>query len=161
RALIAQLATFHSPHDLRIGVVREQRLRDRWEWLKWLPHNTFEDAKDGPLPARFVSLNTAQAAELLSEELEHPTVDLPRPRDAPPGPSPGLSRSVQTVPAAGLLSEEIEPRTVDLQRRRGERPGPGTQRRVLFLDGEHQSTLSGLEAEPPVASLADLGIHVI
>lgn len=123
RALIAQLATFHSPHDLRIGVVREQRLRDRWEWLKWLPHNTFEDAKDGPLPARFVSLNTVQAAELLSEEIEH--------------------------------------RTVDLQRRRGEPPGPGTQRLVLFLDGEHQSTLSGLEAEPPVASLADLGIHVI
>ncbi|MEU3231812.1 type VII secretion protein EccCa [Nocardiopsis alba] len=123
RSLIAQLATFHSPHDLRIGVVRDQRLRDRWEWLKWLPHNSFEDVKDGPLPARFVSVNTVQAAE--------------------------------------LLSAEIEQRTVDLQRRRGEPPGPGTRRLVIFLDGEHQSTLSGLDAEPPVASLADLGIHVI
>ncbi|WP_233571323.1 type VII secretion protein EccCa [Nocardiopsis sp. Huas11] len=123
RALAAQLATFHSPNDLRIGVVRDQRLRPQWEWLKWLPHNSFEDAKDGPLPARFVSMNTVQAAD--------------------------------------LLSEEIERRTVDLQRRRGAPPGPGTQRLVVFLDGEHQSTLSGLDAEPPVTSLADLGIHVI
>lgn len=123
RALIAQLATFHSPHDLRIGVVRDQKVRDHWEWLKWLPHNTFDEVKDGPLPARLVALNTVQAAE--------------------------------------LLSDEIERRTVELQRRRGEPPGPGTRRLVIFLDGENQSTLSGLNAEPPVTSLADLGIHVI
>ncbi|NYH52435.1 S-DNA-T family DNA segregation ATPase FtsK/SpoIIIE [Nocardiopsis arvandica] len=123
RALIAQMATFHSPHDLRIGVVRDNRLRPRWEWLKWLPHNTFDEAEDGPLPARFVSVNTVQAAE--------------------------------------LLSDEIERRTVDLQRRRGAPPGPGTQRLVVVLDGEYQSTLSGLHAEPPVNSLADLGVHVI
>ncbi|WP_281256358.1 type VII secretion protein EccCa [Nocardiopsis flavescens] len=123
RSLVAQLAVFHSPHDLRVGVVRDQRLRDRWEWLKWLPHNTFDDALDGPMPARLVAGNTVQAAE--------------------------------------LLADEIERRTVDLQRRRGRPPGPGTQRLVVVLDGEHQSTLSGLAAEPPVASLADLGIHVI
>ncbi|MFV2198797.1 type VII secretion protein EccCa [Nocardiopsis sp. LOL_012] len=123
RAMIAQMAVFHSPHDLRIGVVRDTRLRPLWEWLKWLPHNTFDDAQDGPMPARFVSVNSVQAAE--------------------------------------LLSEEIERRTVDLQRRRGRPPGPGTQRLVVVLDGEHQSTLSGLRAEAPVTSLADLGIHVI
>ncbi|OKI13750.1 type VII secretion protein EccC [Nocardiopsis sp. TSRI0078] len=123
RALVAQMATFHSPHDLRIGVVRDNRLRPQWEWLKWLPHNTFDDAEDGPMPARFVSVNTVQVAE--------------------------------------LLSDEIERRTVDLQRRRGAPPGPGTRRLVVVLDGEHQSTLSGLQAEPPVNSLADLGIHVI
>ncbi|MFD3684052.1 type VII secretion protein EccCa [Nocardiopsis sp. NPDC058631] len=123
RSMIAQMATFHSPHDLRIGVVRDTKLRDRWEWLKWLPHNTFDDAQDGPMPARFVSGNTVQVAE--------------------------------------LLADEIERRTVDLQRRRGKPPGPGTQRLVVVLDGEHQSTLSGLHAEPPVSSLADLGIHII
>ena len=123
RSLIAQMATFHSPHDLRIGVVRDNKLRSHWEWLKWLPHNTFDDAKDGPMPARFVSVNTVQVAE--------------------------------------LLADEIERRTVDLQRRRGAPPGPGTQRLVVVLDGEYQSTLSGVRAEPPVTSLADLGIHVI
>ncbi|WP_369974538.1 type VII secretion protein EccCa [Nocardiopsis sp. FIRDI 009] len=123
RSMIAQLSTFHSPHDLRIGVVRDHKLRTWWEWLKWLPHNTFDEARDGPMPARFVAGNTVQIAE--------------------------------------LLSEEIERRTVDLQRRRGKPPGPGTQRLVVVLDGEHQSTLSGLHAEPPVTSLADLGIHVI
>jgi S-DNA-T family DNA segregation ATPase FtsK/SpoIIIE len=123
RSLIAQMATFHSPHDLRVGVVRDKKLQKHWEWLKWLPHNTFEDKKDGPLPARLVSGNTMQMGE--------------------------------------LLAEEIETRTVDLQRRRGAAPGPGTRRLVIILDGEHQSTLSGLKAEPPVGSLADLGIHVI
>ncbi|KOX11354.1 type VII secretion protein EccCa [Nocardiopsis sp. NRRL B-16309] len=123
RAMIAQLAVFHSPHDLRIGVVRDHKVRTLWEWLKWLPHNGFEDAKDGPMPARFVSGNTVQVAE--------------------------------------LLADEIERRTVDLQRRRGKPPGPGTQRLVVVLDGEHQSTLSGLHAEPPVTDLASLGIHVI
>ncbi|MDE3723057.1 type VII secretion protein EccCa [Nocardiopsis sp. N85] len=123
RSLLAQLTVFHSPHDLRVGVIRDGRLRDRWEWLKWLPHNTFDDAVDGPMPARFVAGNTVQAAQ--------------------------------------LLSEEIERRTVDLQRRRGRPPGPGTQRLVIVLDGEHQSTLSGLAAEPPVPSLSDLGIHII
>ncbi|WP_017615550.1 type VII secretion protein EccCa [Nocardiopsis salina] len=123
RSLVAQLSVFHSPNDLRVGVVRDGQLRPHWEWLKWLPHNTFDDARDGSMPARFVTGNTVQVAE--------------------------------------LLSDEIEQRTVDLQRRRGRRPGPGTQRLVVVLDGEHQSTLSGLEAEPPVTSLADLGIHVV
>ncbi|WP_394295634.1 type VII secretion protein EccCa [Nocardiopsis alkaliphila] len=123
RAMISQLSVFHSPHDLRIGVVRDPKLRKQWEWTKWLPHNTFDDATDGPMPARFVSDNTVQIAE--------------------------------------LLAGEIERRTVDLQRRRGKPPGPGTQRFVVVLDGEYQSTLSGLQAEPPVTNLADLGIHVI
>lgn len=123
RSLIAQAAVFHSPHDLRIGAVRDAKLRTQWEWLKWLPHNTFDETKDGPMPARLVTGNTVQMAE--------------------------------------LLTEEIESRAVDLQRRRGAPPGPGTQRLVVVLDGEYQSTLSGLQAEPPATSLADLGIHLI
>lgn len=123
RSMVAQLSVFHSPNDLRVGVVRDGQLRPHWEWLKWLPHNTFDDARDGNLPARFVTGNTVQIAE--------------------------------------LLTDEIERRTVDLQRRRGRRPGPGTQRLVIVLDGEQQSTLSGLEVEAPVTSLADLGIHVV
>ncbi|WP_255421512.1 type VII secretion protein EccCa [Nocardiopsis sp. L17-MgMaSL7] len=123
RSLVAQMAAFHSPHDLRVGVARDARLRAHWEWLKWLPHNTFEDAQDGPFPARLVTVNSMQMAD--------------------------------------LLAEEIEARTVDLQRRRQQAPGPGTRRLVVIVDGEHQSTLSGLAAQAPATSLADLGIHVI
>ncbi|WP_344109216.1 type VII secretion protein EccCa [Nocardiopsis rhodophaea] len=123
RSLVAQLATFSAPEDVRLGVVRHARLLPEWDWLKWLPHNAHDDITDGPLPARLVAGNTVEMAE--------------------------------------LLSAEIEQRTLDMQRRRGRPPGPGTQRLVMIVDGEFQATLSGLAAEPPVSSLADLGIHLI
>ncbi|WP_393916392.1 type VII secretion protein EccCa [Halostreptopolyspora alba] len=123
RALIAQLITFTAPEDVRLGLVRHSRLLPEWDWLKWLPHNEFAEAADGPLPARLVTGTTMEMAE--------------------------------------LLAAEIEQRTLDMQRRRGQPPGPGTRHLVVVVDGEFQSTLSGLAAEPPVNSLADLGIHLI
>ncbi|WP_246062349.1 type VII secretion protein EccCa [Haloactinospora alba] len=77
------------------------------------------------------------------------------------GPLPGRLVAGSTVEMAELLEAEIEQRTVEFQRRRGGGPGPGTQRLVLVVDGEYQSTLSGLTAESPVSSLAELGIHVV
>lgn len=123
RALVAQLITFTAPEDVQLGLVRHSRLLPEWDWLKWLPHNEFAEATDGPLPARLVTATTLEMAE--------------------------------------LLAAEIEQRTLDMQRRRGQPPGPGTQHLVVVVDGEFQSTLSGLAAEPPVNSLADLGIHLI
>ncbi|GAB3463622.1 type VII secretion protein EccC [Streptomonospora sediminis] len=123
RAMVAQLATFCAPEDVRVGAVRHTRLLAEWDWLKWLPHGAFDGAADGPLPARLVAANTVEMTE--------------------------------------LLSAEIEQRTIDLQRRRNRPPGQGTQRLVIVVDGEFQSTLSGLSAEPPVSSLADIGIHLI
>src|SRR5699024_11636560 len=88
-----------------------------------------------------------------------------RPRNAfdetKDGGTPARLVTGNAVHMAELLTEEIESRAVDLQRRRGAPPGPGTQRLVVVLDGEYQSTLSGLQAEPPATSLADLGIHLI
>ncbi|MBE1458133.1 S-DNA-T family DNA segregation ATPase FtsK/SpoIIIE [Nocardiopsis terrae] len=123
RAVAAQLATFSAPGDVRLGVVRHQRLVPEWDWFKWLPHNSLDGVQDGPLPARLVAANTVEMTE--------------------------------------LLSAEIEQRTIDLQRRRGAPPGPGTARLVVVVDGEFQATLSGLAAEPPVHSLADIGIHLV
>ncbi|ASU86220.1 type VII secretion protein EccC [Nocardiopsis gilva YIM 90087] len=123
RSLAAQLVAFHSPEDVRLGVVRHQHLLSEWDWLKWLAHGSVDSVQDGPLPARFTAATAVEMHE--------------------------------------LLAAEIEQRTIDMQRRRGGPPGPGTQRLVVIVDGEFQTTLSGLDAEPPVAALADLGIHVI
>ncbi|PWV47218.1 S-DNA-T family DNA segregation ATPase FtsK/SpoIIIE [Nocardiopsis sp. L17-MgMaSL7] len=123
RALAAQLVTFSAAEDVRLGVVRHQRLTAEWDWTKWLPHNALDGVQDGPLPARLVAGNTVEMTE--------------------------------------LLTAEIEQRTIDMQRRRGAPPGPGTQRLVVLVDGEFQATLSGLAAEPPVTSLADIGVHLV
>ncbi len=126
RALAAQLAASSAPEDVRLGVVRHDRLLAEWDWLKWLPHNAADGLEGVGGPAfttRLVAGNTLEMAD--------------------------------------LLAAEIEQRTVDLQRRRGARPGPGTRRLVLVVDGEFQSALSGLSAEPPVTDLAQLGIHVV
>ncbi len=81
--------------------------------------------------------------------------------DLTDGPLPARLVAHNTVEFAELLESEIERRTVEWQRRHGRPPGPGTDRLVIVVDGEYQSTLSGLAAEPPVTSLADLGIHLV
>lgn len=51
RAVVGQLATFHSPEDLRIAVLTDNQHRGEWDWVKWLPHNAhpFEEDAAGPL----------------------------------------------------------------------------------------------------------------
>src|SRR6266536_990003 len=39
RAIIAQLAAFHTPDDMLIAVCTSPERRAEWEWVKWLPHN--------------------------------------------------------------------------------------------------------------------------
>ena len=38
RALLAQLATWHSPDELRIAVLADPSRAPTWDWVKWLPH---------------------------------------------------------------------------------------------------------------------------
>ncbi|MDT4928971.1 MAG: segregation ATPase FtsK/SpoIIIE, family [Pseudonocardiales bacterium] len=38
RAMLGQLAAFHSPDDLVIAVCTSGAAAAQWEWLKWLPH---------------------------------------------------------------------------------------------------------------------------
>jgi S-DNA-T family DNA segregation ATPase FtsK/SpoIIIE len=38
RALVAQLATWHPPNDVRLALCLSRTARDDWEWCKWLPH---------------------------------------------------------------------------------------------------------------------------
>jgi S-DNA-T family DNA segregation ATPase FtsK/SpoIIIE len=45
RAILCQLAAFHSPADVQIIVVSSAP--SEWEWVKWLPHFQHESRRDG------------------------------------------------------------------------------------------------------------------
>ena len=38
RAIISQLATFHSPEHLKIAILASESALPNWDWAKWLPH---------------------------------------------------------------------------------------------------------------------------
>ncbi len=50
--MVAQLATFHAPDDLLIGVCVSDTRRPRWEWAKWLPHALHPSKTDAVGPVR-------------------------------------------------------------------------------------------------------------
>ena len=68
RAMIAQLATLHSPDDLRIAVCAGPQRRAEWEWLKWLPHALHPERADALGPIRLVA-PTITMLEAMLEDL--------------------------------------------------------------------------------------------
>ena len=52
RALLAQLAAFHSPDDLRVGLCLAVDRQPDWEWAKWLPHAQATPTKEDAAPTR-------------------------------------------------------------------------------------------------------------
>lgn len=70
QGIIAQLATFHSPKDLQLAVVRSRQSAEEWDWLKWLPHAHDGQILDGDLAARRVTPSISAMQELLAPELE-------------------------------------------------------------------------------------------
>ncbi len=74
RAIIAQLATLHSPDDLRIAVCVAPERRADWEWLKWLPHALHPERTDALGPLRLV----APTIPRLEAMLDNLLADRPR-----------------------------------------------------------------------------------
>jgi S-DNA-T family DNA segregation ATPase FtsK/SpoIIIE len=68
-AIVAQLAVFHSPDDLRIVVVASADRRIEWEWAKWLPHALHPVDVDGAGPVRLVIDTVGQLEQAVGEEL--------------------------------------------------------------------------------------------
>jgi S-DNA-T family DNA segregation ATPase FtsK/SpoIIIE len=69
RALLAQLATFHSPADLRVALcVAPDRAHD-WEWAKWLPHAAATTSSDATGQRRLAGGDLSTLAELLGPDL--------------------------------------------------------------------------------------------
>ncbi|BBH65135.1 type VII secretion protein EccC [Actinoplanes sp. OR16] len=52
RAILVQLTVFHPPDDLRIVICAGPAARDRWEWVKWLPHHGHPARADALGPER-------------------------------------------------------------------------------------------------------------
>ncbi|GIF73787.1 type VII secretion protein EccC [Asanoa siamensis] len=69
RALLAQLATFHSPDDLRVAVVTAAERRADWDWVKWLPHAQDDRVVDGAGATRLVFESTTALEAAFREEL--------------------------------------------------------------------------------------------
>ncbi|WP_420709669.1 MULTISPECIES: type VII secretion protein EccCa [unclassified Streptomyces] len=68
RAVLAQLATFHAPDELRVAVVAPPDRRAHWEWTKWLPHALHPGETDGAGPLRLVAGTIGELEQLLGEE---------------------------------------------------------------------------------------------
>ncbi|RKS72663.1 S-DNA-T family DNA segregation ATPase FtsK/SpoIIIE [Motilibacter peucedani] len=86
RALVAQLATFHSPHDLAVWVCAAPERRSDWDWVKWLPHAHHPTLVDAVGPVRMVGDSLPELEALLPEALaERPrfTPDAALPPDEP------------------------------------------------------------------------------
>ncbi|HEV2377929.1 MAG TPA: type VII secretion protein EccCa [Streptosporangiaceae bacterium] len=70
RAVLAQVAVFHSPDDLRICVCATPERLARWQWLKWLPHNLHPTEQDAAGPVRLMAPTLAQLESMLGPEFK-------------------------------------------------------------------------------------------
>ncbi|MER6512593.1 type VII secretion protein EccCa [Nonomuraea sp. NPDC001636] len=70
RAMIAQMAVFHSPDDMRIMVCASKEWMSHWEWVKWLPHALHPEETDGAGQVRLMAENLSQLDRLVGAELK-------------------------------------------------------------------------------------------
>ena len=65
RALLGQLVTAHAPGDVRIALCAAEDRVERWDWLKWLPHNQDPESRDAAGARRLVADGVAEIELLL------------------------------------------------------------------------------------------------
>ncbi len=65
RAMLAQLATAHSPGEARIAICVSDETRADWDWVKWLPHNQSPDAQDATGTRRLAADSISDLEQLL------------------------------------------------------------------------------------------------
>jgi S-DNA-T family DNA segregation ATPase FtsK/SpoIIIE len=79
--MVAQLAAFHSPDDVRISVCASRERLPYWEWIKWLPHSMHPSETDAAGQVRLINTNLLDLEYLFGTEIAS------RPRF-----SPGISQ---------------------------------------------------------------------
>lgn len=84
RALVIQLATHHSPDEVKIVALYPAEEDQEWNWLRWLPHTWSDDRKQ-----RFLANERDAAGDLLAslEEYLDQRINLLRDRSASPPPT--------------------------------------------------------------------------
>ena len=100
---VAQLATFHSPNDLEIAIVRADVAAAEWDWVKWLPHTHDGHVLDGDLAARRVAGSVAGMQEFIQTDLE---ARLDRHQRGRGQAVPQPTRLVIVVDGEGLLTQQ-------------------------------------------------------
>jgi ESX secretion system protein EccC len=107
RSVLAQLATFHAPDDLRIGYCLSDGTWADWEWTKWLPHAHAPARTDAAGPVRLAARTGGELAGLLGKELAERSGFGARPA----GPHLVLvvdgGDATDLVPAAGLAGVTV------------------------------------------------------
>jgi S-DNA-T family DNA segregation ATPase FtsK/SpoIIIE len=68
RAMLCQLAVFHTPEELRVGVCTSGSAQERWEWVKWLPHALHQSEHDAAGPVRLVSDSFGELERLIGPD---------------------------------------------------------------------------------------------
>jgi DNA segregation ATPase FtsK/SpoIIIE, S-DNA-T family len=69
RAMIGQIAVFHSPEDVRICVCASRDRMRYWQWIKWLPHNMHPTEVDAAGPVRLMAPSLLQLEGMLGTEV--------------------------------------------------------------------------------------------
>ncbi len=81
RAMVAQIASFHSPDDVRICLCASPERMGYWEWVKWLPHTMHPTENDAAGAVRLMARSLSELESMLGPEVKD------RPRF-----TPGLSQ---------------------------------------------------------------------
>jgi S-DNA-T family DNA segregation ATPase FtsK/SpoIIIE len=69
RAMVSELAIFHAPDQLIVGVVTSGPSRVDWDWVKWLPHSQDPRESDAVGTRRLVAGSLVELEEWLSAEM--------------------------------------------------------------------------------------------
>ncbi len=70
RAMVAQIASFHSPDDVRICVCASPERMRHWEWLKWMPHTMHPTENDAAGPVRLMARSLSELESMLGPEVK-------------------------------------------------------------------------------------------
>lgn len=82
RAWIAQVVTWHDPTVLGVALATHDLEGEDWSWLKWLPHADIPGRLDGVGPARYLTDDADELADLLAPALDDRPAFTGRPVDA-------------------------------------------------------------------------------
>mgnify|MGYP001340471757 CR=1 FL=1 len=70
RAMLMQLATFHTPDDVRISVCTSQEQLIYWDWVKWLPHALHPTEYDAAGQVRLIAPTMSELEVMLGQEVK-------------------------------------------------------------------------------------------